>query len=43
MSDVALILAKKGSKGLPGKNLMIWKKKNTFRTYYYSPKAIKTF
>ena len=43
MTDVALILAKKGSKGLPGKNLMIWKKKNTLRTYYNPSKAIKTF
>ena len=43
MSDIALILAKKGSKGLPGKNLLIWKKKNSLEHTIEHLKKTKLF
>ncbi len=43
MTDVALILAKKGSKGLPGKNLMIWKKKTLLEHTIIHLKQSKLF
>ena len=43
MSDIALILAKKGSKGLPGKNLLIWKKKTLLEHTIEHLKKTKLF
>ena len=41
--NIALILAKKGSKGLPGKNLIIWKGKSLLEHTITHLKKTKLF
>ena len=41
--NIALILAKKGSKGLPGKNLIIWKGKSLLEHTINHLKKTKLF